>query len=1022
MSRRLPKLLCKNTFIDYDDVEEAQTRPFGRRASSEPIRGYSESYIRERSRESRESSGVQKYWEVLAEPEGGRRTLVEQSTGNKSADSCSGSVRGAQSVCNSAPSRLIFTDSRRRSGTHRSLRQQDKVSATPKELRSQIFAASRSASSSWEQRFTKAMAVIDDIPEQLADVLLQRATSIADDMKGEVQLMHDVIVGSEQSAMHDSSVDKSLASLEAIPETIFKSFEASFSKAQDQARERVEVLIAYLGGSDLPQDHIIDQLWTIPQDVQQIAAKATDEAVQESQAQVSRLLDFALEELPDSVMMNLDTVSEVKEQIVSQVPRVYQHTLTAARAAAIGNVKHAVATVRKQDKDMQNKEVADALLRAKADNLNQTPLLGTGEIREIRGGLYQRGGSSHPTSQSAGQEYGAHLPSSGLNSLEWGRQHHNSETPKNKKKKKDLRHFGWAENDDLMQRLKVEKSSSDCPMIHLGDLQDNSFLTPSDANSQCDSAPPVMDSSLKFSQADMSPDVPAREAHNHTGKCGAQGYVFAVPRTEDTAIALTYDQRLSAALSAIDIIPEQLVDVLKQKALDLVAGVETELEAVRVAIRYEESRGQVASSNMAVASLDKIPHMILSSFEAKLATVKSSARQRIDRMTYQLENSNISSEDIVSQLWAIPEEVQQIASDAIEEAVQESQDHASRQLNFAMQSLSEDTALSATELFIERVPNIYPEMLVEAATASAAVNIKHAVNAVDTEQEFMAVDAPQHSTIPMSTQVGAGVPLVKHPSERADPTSVRKALGGKGGQAVSEENAPGLWKYDAPDFGMVPTTTLASQSPGVHADDHIRCSDPSWPRAELVDDDGVDPMLCGNMMQLRSCINPGSLGHPELCPRPCLYFPVGQCANGAECDFCHRPHSKRPAHLDKRHRETLRAMTSAEVLSVMHPILKQKVESLCLSPHVEHSLSRLGQLSQPIPPTADPKRQKEARALRSALTAMSLRSLLTTLHRTSLPAASPERDSIDGFRASIDVVLRSIHGRAGGLASVSTPL
>ena len=58
-----------------------------------------------------------------------------------------------------------------------------------------------------------------------------------------------------------------------------------------------------------------------------------------------------------------------------------------------------------------------------------------------------------------------------------------------------------------------------------------------------------------------------------------------------------------------------------------------------------------------------------------------------------------------------------------------------RQLNFAMQSLSEDTALSATELFIERVPNIYPEMLVEAATASAAVNIKHAVNAVDTEQD-----------------------------------------------------------------------------------------------------------------------------------------------------------------------------------------------------------------------------------------------------------------------------------------------
>merc|ERR1712183_521510 len=74
--------------------------------------------------------------------------------------------------------------------------------------------------------------------------------------------------------------------------------------------------------------------------------------------------------------------------------------------------------------------------------------------------------------------------------------------------------------------------------------------------------------------------------------------------------------------------------------------------------------------------------------------------------------------------------------------------------------------------------------------------------------------------------------------------------------------------------------------------------------------------------------NPGSLGHPELCPRPCLYFTAGACANGRGCEFCHWPHPKRPAHLDKRRREILKAMTFPQIIEIMCPILMSKVESL----------------------------------------------------------------------------------------------
>eukprot|EP00439_Symbiodinium_sp_Y106_P052559 s5291_g7.t1 len=34
----------------------------------------------------------------------------------------------------------------------------------------------------------------------------------------------------------------------------------------------------------------------------------------------------------------------------------------------------------------------------------------------------------------------------------------------------------------------------------------------------------------------------------------------------------------------------------------------------------------------------------------------------------------------------------------------------------------------------------------------------------------------------------------------------------------------------------------------------------------------------------------GSLGHPEVCRRPCIYFLAGHCENGNACAYCHLPH------------------------------------------------------------------------------------------------------------------------------------
>lgn len=77
--------------------------------------------------------------------------------------------------------------------------------------------------------------------------------------------------------------------------------------------------------------------------------------------------------------------------------------------------------------------------------------------------------------------------------------------------------------------------------------------------------------------------------------------------------------------------------------------------------------------------------------------------------------------------------------------------------------------------------------------------------------------------------------------------------------------------------------------------------------------------------------NDGSMGHPDLCSRPCLYFASGKCAFGDRCEFCHLPHSKRPVHLSKKHREMMQEMEPASATALILPILEERRG---MSPHL----------------------------------------------------------------------------------------
>eukprot|EP00928_Gymnodinium_smaydae_P095162 TRINITY_DN8138_c0_g1_i3.p1 TRINITY_DN8138_c0_g1~~TRINITY_DN8138_c0_g1_i3.p1 ORF type:complete len:228 (+),score=37.31 TRINITY_DN8138_c0_g1_i3:44-685(+) len=74
----------------------------------------------------------------------------------------------------------------------------------------------------------------------------------------------------------------------------------------------------------------------------------------------------------------------------------------------------------------------------------------------------------------------------------------------------------------------------------------------------------------------------------------------------------------------------------------------------------------------------------------------------------------------------------------------------------------------------------------------------------------------------------------------------------------------------------------------------------------------------------------GSIGHPEMCARPCIYYASGTCTNGDSCGFCHLPHDVRAAHLDKKGRERLRSMTLEQRAAMLLPVVRQKIVDLRL--------------------------------------------------------------------------------------------
>ncbi|CAE8630225.1 unnamed protein product [Polarella glacialis] len=111
--------------------------------------------------------------------------------------------------------------------------------------------------------------------------------------------------------------------------------------------------------------------------------------------------------------------------------------------------------------------------------------------------------------------------------------------------------------------------------------------------------------------------------------------------------------------------------------------------------------------------------------------------------------------------------------------------------------------------------------------------------------------------------------------------------------------------------------------------------------------------------------NPGSMAHPELCRRPCIYFATGSCANGSACRYCHLSHEHRPSHLDRRHRDLLRNLSEAECLALLLPVLRCRAESTGLAAEAVEVLALLEDKAVACAATSEASRAAASRAAAS---------------------------------------------------------
>ncbi|CAE7568393.1 unnamed protein product [Symbiodinium natans] len=148
----------------------------------------------------------------------------------------------------------------------------------------------------------------------------------------------------------------------------------------------------------------------------------------------------------------------------------------------------------------------------------------------------------------------------------------------------------------------------------------------------------------------------------------------------------------------------------------------------------------------------------------------------------------------------------------------------------------------------------------------------------------------------------------------------------------------------------------------------------------------------------------GSLGHPEVCRRPCIYFNAGHCENGHACAYCHMEHTEKMPKLDKRQRGIIQRLSRAQLLELVLHFCRNKAKQGGFREEARELLGMMSQESEGARPVAQVVADRDLRNLHKTLARMNVSNLigLVSYQSANRDGNAMPSPSADLLAASLD--------------------
>lgn len=329
------------------------------------------------------------------------------------------------------------------------------------------------------------------------------------------------------------------------------------------------------------------------------------------------------------------------------------------------------------------------------------------------------------------------------------------------------------------------------------------------------------------------------------------------------------------ALATIEELPQQLEEALQETMVAAVTDIKGSCQELCLCI--QETSGGERATQLAVERIGRIPDHIMNELSRTVAEVKEFIEARMDNFVLNqvVTEGGRSQESLVHEMSQIPIQVEEIAREVVDSAIDDSTHKAVAQMDRALAPLTHDSQMTeARNQVMASMPGAQTIRCVSlAAEAVAKVNVKDAIANV------------------------RGKPYTSSDNKNvADMIMTSK---------VEENKQLSRMKIVCPRA----TNSDASSSTSFAAPSGYLGSPPA-------------PVTGKNRSHA------GSIGHPEMCKKPCLFFQSGQCVHMANCSFCHLAHPHRASHLDKRNRDLLTRLQVGDRLQILIDALRSRAQVL----------------------------------------------------------------------------------------------